>query len=644
MSNGGGSGGSEGGSWICAAHKLSINASCVWQIDLFRSGRVRAISVVGVLALRADRDWVWMRVANVSKPASQSIQRSQGSLLFFLPSSISSISILLYTCPSPGPPGNHLFIPSLPNTSYPTKFTRRMERPSTTKTGQHDPSSSGWTSLRPTLNTSPLSTHQTVSSPSDLSPHPSSIPPSSTSSPWSQAASLSATHSPSHFLPLTSTSRTNSTDTLDSNVNVQHLNMNNTDWASIFSAPLNPSVFAALAANGVLAQLPPLSQGTPSSLPSSAFQHNYHSSSSSSPTVSISSQPSTSGSWTQHSALYSNPSLFPSKASLPRSNTSFASQLQLPKEKFSSCEYALVFWLLKCSLELIAFLVHDRRSSLHSLPENTLNPHDPISITHGNSARRYDGPPSSSSNLRHPPIQPVQYNPVLSYSGERSSAGLPPSLWMSPASTSTPQPRVFRTLNDDSASLLAAESSRTIRSPVPSLSTTTDSKSNLFSELFTDDLFNSNGACLSPQTTSPFTSPRVSGSPTLQTQLLDADADPDKMAKEDPLATQVWKMYARQKATLPHAQRMENITWRMMALALKKKKEEEEARMNPEVTKEKQSTPSQSDVTPDQPPGNSTSEARDELGERGRRIDKGKARVRVIGFDGTNQDGPEEDE
>ena len=54
-----------------------------------------------------------------------------------------------------------------------------------------------------------------------------------------------------------------------------------------------------------------------------------------------------------------------------------------------------------------------------------------------------------------------------------------------------------------------------------------------------------------------------------------ADADPEKLAKEDPLATQVWKMYARQKATLPHAQRMENLTWRMMALALKKKKEDE---------------------------------------------------------------------
>lgn len=210
-------------------------------------------------------------------------------------------------------------------------------------------------------------------------------------------------------------------------------------------------------------------------------------------------------------------------------------------------------------------------------------------------------------------------------------------------STTTTHSRAFRTLNDNSASLLAAEPPRTARSPVSSLSPTTESNSNLFSDLFTDDLFYSKGASLSPQATSPFTSPRVSGSPTLQTQVLDGDADPDKMAKEDPLATQVWKMYARQKATLPHAQRMENITWRMMALALKKKKGEEEARQGSEVTKEKQDTPSQSDMTPDQQPNDGT-EARDELGERGRRIDKGKARVRVIGFDGTNQDGPEEDE
>ncbi|KAF5354744.1 hypothetical protein D9756_005254 [Leucocoprinus leucothites] len=494
-----------------------------------------------------------------------------------------------------------------------------MERSSTNNRGHSNTTSSGWGSTRPTLNTSPLSTHPGISSPSELSPHLSSIPPSSASSPWSQTASLSATHSPGQFLPLSPASRAASSDNLNPHATIRQFN--NTDWTSVFSAPLNPLVFAALAANGVL---PPLSQGTPSSLPSSAFHHPYSSSSSSSPTISISPQPSTSGSWTQPSSVYSHtPSLFSSKPPLPRSNTSLASQLQIPKDKLTPSNI--------------------RTSSLRSPPDNSLRPVDPTSFVRSSSTRRFDVPTLPTSNFAHPPVQPVQYNPVL-YSGERSSTGLPPSLWMSPASTTAIQPGAFRALNDNSASLLSTESSHTARSPAPSTSTTTESKSNLFSEIFTDGLFPSNGPSLSPQVTSPFTSPRVLGSPTLQPQPLDPDADPDQLAKEDPLATQVWKMYARQKATLPHAQRMENITWRMMALALKKKKGEEEARQNTEVTNEKQDTPSQPDVTPDHQASDGTSEVRDELGERGRRIDKGKARVRVIGFDGTNQDGPEEDE
>lgn len=54
-----------------------------------------------------------------------------------------------------------------------------------------------------------------------------------------------------------------------------------------------------------------------------------------------------------------------------------------------------------------------------------------------------------------------------------------------------------------------------------------------------------------------------------------ASGDPDEMAKKDPLATQVWKMYAKQKATLANGARMENLTWRMMAMTLRKKKEQE---------------------------------------------------------------------
>ncbi|KAG0188378.1 hypothetical protein DFQ28_004927 [Apophysomyces sp. BC1034] len=40
--------------------------------------------------------------------------------------------------------------------------------------------------------------------------------------------------------------------------------------------------------------------------------------------------------------------------------------------------------------------------------------------------------------------------------------------------------------------------------------------------------------------------------------------------KEDPLATQVWRLYTKAKDTLPDASRLENLTWRMMAITLKK--------------------------------------------------------------------------
>ncbi|KAI9363244.1 hypothetical protein BD770DRAFT_469899 [Pilaira anomala] len=40
----------------------------------------------------------------------------------------------------------------------------------------------------------------------------------------------------------------------------------------------------------------------------------------------------------------------------------------------------------------------------------------------------------------------------------------------------------------------------------------------------------------------------------------------------DPLATQVWRLYTKAKDTLPNGTRLENLTWRMMAMTLKKKK------------------------------------------------------------------------
>lgn len=47
---------------------------------------------------------------------------------------------------------------------------------------------------------------------------------------------------------------------------------------------------------------------------------------------------------------------------------------------------------------------------------------------------------------------------------------------------------------------------------------------------------------------------------------------PEDMQKKDPLATQVWKLYSKQKGTLPNAERMENLTWRMMALTLRRER------------------------------------------------------------------------
>ena len=48
---------------------------------------------------------------------------------------------------------------------------------------------------------------------------------------------------------------------------------------------------------------------------------------------------------------------------------------------------------------------------------------------------------------------------------------------------------------------------------------------------------------------------------------------PDEMQRKDPLATQIWKLYSRTKSQLPNQERMENLTWRMMAMSLKRKEQ-----------------------------------------------------------------------
>lgn len=45
---------------------------------------------------------------------------------------------------------------------------------------------------------------------------------------------------------------------------------------------------------------------------------------------------------------------------------------------------------------------------------------------------------------------------------------------------------------------------------------------------------------------------------------------PEEMQKADPLMSQVWRLYQKNKSQLPNGERMENLTWRMMSMNLKR--------------------------------------------------------------------------
>ncbi|KAJ8481988.1 hypothetical protein ONZ45_g15115 [Pleurotus djamor] len=331
----------------------------------------------------------------------------------------------------------------------------------------------------------------------------------------------------------------------------QHQQQQQQDWGALFASPLNPSMFAALTANGVIGPVPPTARPYVAPLDVNLHQQS----------------PSPASSW-------SHTPPFPSALKHP-----------LPR-------------------------------SASSKPVD-----DPTRLR------------GSATSISFPsPIKPNPY--PNTYINDRPNLGLPPSLWMSPAQpTPTANYPPLSSLTPDPSTPLYAQSPTTPASP------SADTKSTFLTDIFSDDLLSS----LSDHATSPFTSPRISGSPELQYLSTNGDAlpDPEQLAKDDPLATQVWKMYARTKATLPQAQRMENLTWRMMALTMRKKKEEEYALRFPTDSSllppnhlsnpllSHSSDPTADDREPD---------------ERGRRIDKGKARVRVVGFDGTNQDGHEDED
>ena len=119
-------------------------------------------------------------------------------------------------------------------------------------------------------------------------------------------------------------------------------------------------------------------------------------------------------------------------------------------------------------------------------------------------------------------------------------------------------------------------------------------------------------------------------------------ASPEDAAKKDPLATQVWKAYARAKETLPNGHRMENLTWRLMHLTLKKKEEKAAADAAKEDEKDDERVTEDDEVgeiglSSISETGVQSSGRSGEVEQRGRR--KGKSRV--VGFQKNDSPAPE---
>ncbi|KAF8658274.1 hypothetical protein AX16_002050 [Volvariella volvacea WC 439] len=519
-----------------------------------------------------------------------------------------------------------------------------MQPPSSARGYMDGNLTKSWSPAPRSALTAALSAHP---SPSEHLNQHSSHPPSAVSSPWSQHVPLGSSRGSSHYVPSSSHIQDVSAE-LTPNLP----SYTEEDLGQLFSAPLDPTMFAALAANGVLG---PLAANHPSGAPSSlpiTPTHPLNQPTSIRPQVPYINPPSHPSPWAQPVPGYGQSTATSSKASPPRSNSSSSDPNHGKGKAVGGMSHFTPIQPRPPNPVVVTDRPVDSRRQQgggRSQGRNVLTSATPLvrvnTAAGGAVNGQFFNPPSAN------------FVPGYRYPGERSTPGLPPSLWMSPASTTTSTPSAYATLNQLSSSTVAdlrpsRQSSSYAPSPIspksPSLDSTKDSKSTLLSDIFSDDLFTSQTTSLSPQATSPYTSPRVSGSPDLKPTNA-GELDPEQMAKEDPLATQVWKMYARTKANLPHAQRMENLTWRMMALALKKKKEDEDAKATEEKGKEKREksevVPKGSDVTTaGQGRQTSESDAVKESDERGRRIDKGKARVRVVGFDGTNQDGNEEED
>ncbi|KAI8081295.1 uncharacterized protein BX664DRAFT_191369 [Halteromyces radiatus] len=61
--------------------------------------------------------------------------------------------------------------------------------------------------------------------------------------------------------------------------------------------------------------------------------------------------------------------------------------------------------------------------------------------------------------------------------------------------------------------------------------------------------------------------------PSTDNNAIDNGEDEETMKQNDPLSAQVWRLYTKAKDTLPNGARLENLTWRMMAMTLNKKQQ-----------------------------------------------------------------------
>ena len=63
---------------------------------------------------------------------------------------------------------------------------------------------------------------------------------------------------------------------------------------------------------------------------------------------------------------------------------------------------------------------------------------------------------------------------------------------------------------------------------------------------------------------------KISEVPMLR-QIRQRGHSPEEMVEKDPLAAAMWRLYRSSATFLPESVRMENMTWRMMAMTLKRK-------------------------------------------------------------------------